>query len=227
MIVTALIMGFAGSMHCVGMCSPLAMAVSSMNANALVNKIIYNIGRIFTYGLLGGVVTTASFITPLSKYQNLVSITLGVGLLLIAAGLLKPTIPYLSKTISAFTSLLKSLFAKFLKRKNYGSIFFLGVLNGFLPCGLVLIALTYALTLKSTIDGFTFMLFFGVGTLPVMLGLTGILQHSINRFNLNLKNVTTGMLILSGILLIARVFIMELPHHPSVEEGIIDIVLCK
>ena len=227
MIVTALIMGFAGSMHCVGMCSPLAMAVSSMNANALLNKIIYNTGRIFTYGLLGAAVTTTGFITPLSKYQNLVSIILGIGLLLIAAGLLKPTIPFLSQAVGSFTVLLKSLFAKFIKKKNYGSILFLGVLNGFLPCGLVLIALTYALTLNSTLDGFTFMLLFGAGTLPVMLGLTGVLQYSIIRFNLNLKSITTGMLILSGALLIARVFITELPHHPSIEEGIIDIVLCK
>lgn len=227
MLVTALIMGLAGSLHCVGMCSPLAMVVSNMNPHAFLNRIVYNTGRILIYGALGALAASAGFIIPLSKFQNLISILLGMILLLVGIGLLKPTIPLLSKVVSKFTSFIKNLFAKFLMRKTYGSVFFLGALNGLLPCGLVLIALTYCLTLQSPAEGFSFMIVFGAGTLPVMLGLTSLISALVKQFNFNIRYFTTGMLIASGILLIARVFIVQLPHKASLQQGVIDIVLCR
>ncbi len=74
MLITALIMGFAGSLHCAGMCSPLVMAMTSMKRGALINKLIYNSGRILTYGFFGALVSSVGAILPLSKYQNLFSI---------------------------------------------------------------------------------------------------------------------------------------------------------
>ena len=227
MLVTALIMGFAGSLHCVGMCSPLAMAVSNMNPQAFLNRIIYNIGRMLMYGILGTLIASAGYIIPISKFQNLVSILLGIALLLIGVGLLKANIPFLTKVVTTFTGFIKNLFAKYLTRKSYRSVFLLGMLNGLLPCGLVLIALTYSLTLQSPWQGFIFMVVFGAGTLPVMLGLTSIISQLVQRFNFSLRHITTGMLIASGILLIARVFIVQLPHHPNIQQGVIDIVLCR
>jgi sulfite exporter TauE/SafE len=112
-------------------------------------------------------------------------------------------------------------------RKTYGSVFMLGALNGLLPCGLVLVALTYCLSLQSPIAGFSFMIVFGAGTLPVMLGLTSLISVLVKKFNFNLRYFTTGMLIASGILLIARVFIVQLPHKASLQQGVIDIVLCR
>ncbi len=227
MVVTALVMGLAGSLHCVGMCSPLAMAVSNMNPKAIFNRGVYNAGRILTYGILGSLVASAGYLLPLSKFQNLISILLGMALLLVGLGLLKPNIPILSKAVGKFASLIKNLFSKFLRQKNYGAVFFLGTLNGLLPCGLVLVALSYCLTLQSPVEGFYFMLMFGAGTLPVMLGLTSIIPSLVKRFSFNIHYITSGMLVVSGILLIARVFIVHLPHHTSVQEGVIDIVLCR
>jgi sulfite exporter TauE/SafE len=70
------------------------------------------------------------------------------------------------------------------------------------------------------------MILFGLGTLPVMLGLTSILSRMIKQFHLNVQQVTSAMLILSGALLIARVFIIHVPHHHSIERSVVDIVLC-
>lgn len=227
MWVTALIMGLAGSLHCVGMCSPLAMAVANSHSVVSTNRMVYNAGRILTYGALGTIVASLGFIIPIFKFQNLVSIVLGIALLLVGIGTLKTNIPLLSAFVGRQTTKLKILFSKFLLRKNVGSVLLLGSLNGLLPCGLVYIALTYCLTLQSPWEGFGFMAFFGTGTLPVMLGLTGFIQQLVKRFNLSLKHVTSGMMILAGILLIARVFIVHLPHKTSLQEGVIDIVLCK
>jgi len=226
MVLTALIMGLTGSLHCVGMCSPLAMAVGNMNARAFLNRVIYNAGRIVTYGMLGLAIAGVGLAFPISKFQNLVSVLLGVILLLAGIGLLKVNIPIFSRALGTLTSTIKKLFTKFLNRKNFGSVFLLGTLNGILPCGLVWIALTYSLTLQSPLAGFSFMMLFGVGTLPVMLGFTSIITQLLKRFNFNFQHITSAMLILSGILLIVRVFIIHLPHHHSLQQGVVDIVLC-
>ena len=227
MVLTALIMGLTGSLHCVGMCSPLAMAVGNMNTRAFLNRVTYNAGRIVTYGVLGLGIAGVGLALPISKFQNLVSVFLGVILLLAGIGLLKVNIPIFSRAIGTLTYTIKKLFTKFLNRKNFGSVFLLGTLNGILPCGLVWIALTYSLTLQSPLAGFSFMVLFGVGTLPVMLGFTSIITQLLKRFNFNFQHITSAMLILSGILLIVRVFIIHLPHHHSLQQGVIDIVLCN
>lgn len=225
MILTALLMGFAGSFHCVGMCSPLVMAVSGHGNKAIINRIIYNTGRIATYGILGALTATAGLALPLSKFQNVLSLLLGGLLILISVAQLRIHIPGLTKAVVSFTTYLKKLFSKYIQRKNAGSLLILGTLNGLLPCGLTLLALTYCLTLADPLSGFNYMLLFGVGTLPVMLGLTSILSELIKRYNLNLRKITTVMLLLSGCLLIARVFLIHEPSHE--EQHLVDIVLCR
>lgn len=227
MLVTALIMGFAGSLHCAGMCSPLVMAVSTVSKRAVLNRLVYNSGRILVYGALGAAATALGYIVPLSKFQNLVSIVLGIIILLVGLGLLRPTIPIISHAVARVTGFIKTAFAKFLARKNYGATFLLGMLNGLLPCGLILVALTFCLTVSSALEGFQFMIVFGAGTLPVMFGLPSIIAGLVKRFNFRVQNIVTGMLIGSGVLLIARVFLIQLPHHPSIQQGVIDIVLCR
>ncbi len=227
MVLTALIMGLTGSLHCVGMCSPLAMAVGNMSARTFLNRIIYNAGRIVTYGLLGLAIAGVGLAFPVSKFQNLVSILLGIILLLAGTGLMKVNIPILSRAIGTLTFTLKNIFTRFLNRKNFGSVFLLGTLNGILPCGLVWIALTYSFTLQSAMEGFSFMILFGIGTLPVMLGFTSVITQLLKRFNFNFRRITSAMLILSGILLIVRVFIVHLPHQHSLQQGVVDIVLCN
>jgi sulfite exporter TauE/SafE len=227
MVLTALVMGFAGSLHCIGMCSPLAMAVTNLNPRVALNRLIYNVGRIFTYGILGAIVGTLGWTMPFGNFQNLVSILLGVTLLIFGVlGVSNLRVPGLTNILQHATTYLKKLFGKFLQQKNYSSVLILGSLNGILPCGLTFLALTFCLTLNSPIDSFYYMVLFGLGTLPAMLGFTAILMSFLKRFNVSLRKVTTTMLILSGCLLIARVFLFH--HHNLPEEhGMVDIILCR
>lgn len=228
MWLTALILGFAGSMHCAGMCSPLVMAVTTMKPSAFVNRGIYNAGRILTYGLLGAIVATAGMILPLRNLQNVLSILLGLSLVLIGLGGLKSVqIPWLTPGVRRITALLKKRFAHHLAQKTRAAIFMMGALNGILPCGLTFIALTWCLTLQGPVDGLNFMLLFGAGTLPVMLGLTGILPLLSRRFNFSIQKLTTSMLIFSGVVLIARVFVVHLPHTTSTHGGLMEIMMCR
>jgi uncharacterized protein len=228
MLWTAIILGFAGSFHCMGMCSPLAMAVANLSPNVIVNRVFYNGGRIFTYALLGGVVASIGLGFPLMRYQNLLSILLGILLVVIGFtgnSFIKVTV--ITKTLGRASLFVKKLFSKFIQTKSYASTFILGSLNGLLPCGLSFLALTYCLTLAGPSDGFIFMIAFGIGTVPAMVGFTSIFYWIIDRFKFKINQLTTGMLIVSGLLLIGRVFLVHAPHVNPVHKSVVDIVLCR
>jgi uncharacterized protein len=226
MWITALILGFAGSMHCLGMCSPLVMAVTSMTPKSILNRVVYNSGRILTYASMGAVVSSAGLVLPLHEFQNIVSIALGIVLLLLGiGGVKKIKIPGLTFFVQRLGAPIKNRFAHLLKQKKLSGIFALGALNGLLPCGLTAIALTWCVTLRGPADGFNFMLIFGAGTLPVMLGFTALLPVVLKKINWSIHKLSTGMLILSGCLLIARVFLVHVSHAPS--GSMVEIIMCK
>jgi uncharacterized protein len=225
---TAMILGFAGSLHCMGMCSPLAMAVTNLSPNMIVSRLLYNSGRIFTYGIFGSIVASIGAGLPLMRYQNLLSIVLGIALLVIGcAGISLLKIPFFTSAMGGMSLFVKKLFSKYLRTKSYASTFLLGSLNGFLPCGLSFLALTYTITLSGPVEGFVFMAMFGVGTLPVMLGFTSVLHWVVHKFHVSTQRLTTIMLVVSGALLIARVFIVHLPQSGSFADSVVDIVVCR
>jgi sulfite exporter TauE/SafE len=227
MIWTALILGFAGSLHCIGMCSPLAMVVTNVSSKTVINRLLYNIGRILTYGALGALIASIGFAFPIARYQNLLSLIMGLALITIGlANVSAFRVPFVTKSLSKFSKMLKQIFTVFLNRKNFGSTFLLGVFNGFLPCGLSFLALTYCVVLSAPGDGFIFMLLFGVGTLPAMLGFTSLFQWVVKRFNFSAQRFTTSLFVLSGVLLIVRIFLIHVPHANTVGEKMLDIVIC-
>src|SRR5450432_276547 len=81
MVLTAILMGLAGSLHCLAMCSPLAMAATSLQKPFLLNRLAYNGGRVFCYGLLGGLAAALGSLFSFSGFQNVLTISLG-GLLI-------------------------------------------------------------------------------------------------------------------------------------------------
>jgi len=223
MWLTALLLGFAGSLHCVGMCSPLVMAVSQLRKPFIFNRLAYNIGRVLTYGILGAAVSSVGVIFPMSGFQNIFSIALGGVLVLLGIGGIGGfRIPLITDAVQRLTTTLKVLFQKFLQRRTYTSMVALGSLNGLLPCGLTYLALTYCLTLQGPIDGFNFMLLFGVGTLPVMIGLTSVLSFVGKFIRFNSARLTTIIFIVLGSLLIARVVV----QHKSLDSSPEEATLC-
>ena len=220
-------MGLAGSLHCLAMCSPLAIAVTNLRRPFLVNRILYNGGRILTYGLLGALVSAFGSLFKLSGFQNI--LTIGLGCLLVMLGLTGIShirIPFFTGIIQKLTLKIKQFFSEFLKKKSFFSIGMMGMLNGLLPCGLTYLALTYCLTLPGGIDGFFFMLIFGAGTLPVMIGLTSVFQFMINRWKLNFRSLTTIVMLALGALLITRSIYGQHDVHVG-PDTVEDIVVCK
>jgi sulfite exporter TauE/SafE len=214
---TALFMGLAGSLHCLGMCTPLVLLTTGKSTALSTKRLIYNSGRIVTYGLQGALVSSFGSLLDLAGVQQSVSITLGV--LLVLAGIAGTTlrISFLSVPLQKFTLFLKSSFAHFLSIRSPWSTAALGMLNGILPCGLTYVALAYCITLPSTADGFLFMVIFGSGTLPVMLGVTSLFQIVVTKLKLNFRLITTSTLIVVGTLLVARTY---MSHKAAASDGV-------
>jgi len=207
---TALVMGFAGSLHCAGMCSPLAMAVTA-HRPFLVNKISYNSGRIFTYGILGYIAASFGSLFNITPYQGFISFSIGILFLLIGIGAISGIqIPYVSSLLTRFTNKLKSYFQFWLNKRSHFAVWVMGMLNGLLPCGLTYLAVTYCFILPVGMEGFWFMILFGIGTWPVMIGFTWLLGIGFKKIKLNYQRITTLVFIMIGVWLVARVMI----NHP-------------
>lgn len=225
MFYTALIMGLAGSLHCAGMCSPLAVAVTNKKP-FLLSGILYNSGRVLIYALLGALAATFGSALHLAPYQQTISIVLGVAFLLIGAGLFGTQVPYLGAWVVKFTSYLKKIFGKVLQQKSSFTTFTLGMINGLLPCGLTYLALSACLILPSASEGFLFMIFFGLGTWPVMVGFTRLLNIAFLKNPFSLGRFSKIAMIAIGCLLLFRVWYVH-PHHSDEMVTSNSSVICK
>lgn len=167
----AFVTGLASSLHCIGMCGPIALALPVGRLNKvekLLAKLLYNFGRILTYSLLGiflGYFGKQFFI---AGWQQILSISVGVFLLF---NLISNK--YFPLNFSSKISHQVSTFFKEILTIQYKYKFVLfGILNGFLPCGMVYLALAGALVTATPYSGAMFMAFFGLGTVPLMLSIS-------------------------------------------------------
>jgi sulfite exporter TauE/SafE len=204
------------------------MAVTNLTRSVVLNRLLYNGGRIITYAILGSLFSGAGSLLPISPYQYLLSLLFGVVIIIVAFFRIGHSrIPFLFVAVNRLTTFLKEKFAVLLSRKTPAAVFLMGMLNGFLPCGMTLVALSYCLLLAGPMDGFNFMLLFGVGTLPVMLGFAPMLSIVIRKLNFSLQKATTVMMVCSGVILVARVFIQASVEAGYKSAGIVDIILCR
>jgi sulfite exporter TauE/SafE len=203
---TALIMGIAGSLHCAGMCSPL-VAAATLNKPFLPAKLLYNGGRILTYGFLGALAATVGTLLNLRPFQNYLSLVLGLLLILVGlGGITRWRMPVVQRIVARLVHVLKGWLGITLRGKGPGLLFITGMLNGLLPCGLTYLALVFCFTLPGSAAGFLYMVVFGMGTLPVMMGVSWLWGWLIQRFSLRLQTLTMVALVVMGGLLIGRVW---------------------
>ncbi len=170
---TGFLVGLAGSLHCVGMCGPIVLALPSSEKSRLkifLGRILYNAGRIVTYALMGALFGLfGSRIILFTLQQNL---SIAIGLLIIIYILTPKKIKNkLSGSIfyKKIFSLLESNFTNLFSRRSSTSLFAVGLLNGLLPCGFVYMGIAGAVSTGGWLNGFFYMFLFGLGTLPVML----------------------------------------------------------
>lgn len=206
-VISAILIGFAGSLHCAGMCGPLMLsALYDKNNSTLSVKrwVSYHAGRLSAYatwGMLFGMIGTS--LTIFGWQQN-ISIALGVIIIITAISLMAfPNLEAIIGNMIFFRLLKEKLITKYgLQKKN--NIFLKGILNGILPCGLVYMAMAGAIGMQNPFKGGLFMLLFGIGTLPVLF----IVLIAGSKISYSLRKYFFAfypyMILIIGLLLIIR-----------------------
>lgn len=172
MLLSALIFGLLGSFHCIGMCGPIAFLLPldrDNKLNKLLQIFLYHFGRIFSYAIIGLAFGVVGKSLALFGLQQQLSIIIGVIMLVLVLipkrkfGKFNP-----ENAGFKFVNKIKNHLGHELKKKRPDTFFTVGFLNGFLPCGLVYMAVLGAIAVGSAIEGSLYMVLFGMGTIPLM-----------------------------------------------------------
>ena len=172
-LIAGFTLGFAGSLHCVGMCGPLSLALPTHHLSGsmkLLSLLLYQFGRIITYSVMGFIFALAGRGIYMAGVKQWFSVTLGMLVLLVA-------LLYFVKQGSIHLSFLNRFYltvseqiGKIIQRHpGISGFLLLGMANGLLPCGMVYIALAATLSFYKVYEGIGFMAMFGAGTLPAMM----------------------------------------------------------
>lgn len=225
---TAFTIGLFGSLHCVGMCGPIALTVGGKEKwQALINGLLYNLGRTITYTLMGAIIGLLGKGLFLAGFQKFFSIGIGAALLLIA--LLSINVETKILKITAINRLvfkLKAGMGQWLGNQRKAGKLTVGMLNGLLPCGLVYMAIVGALSTASAISGMAYMAAFGLGTIPLML-LTGFMGNFASlRFRNLIRRAYPYFLVLFALLFLFRGFNFHVPGDFFFWEEMKDVPMC-
>ena len=216
LIISALVLGFASGFHCVGMCGPIALSMGLSRrqaANFYLQNLTYQFGRIATYSLLGAVLGIVGAGFQMSGFQNSLSIIAGILLIVMAVFSFggkdfASKIPFLSR----FLYSVKMNLGKLLRKSDYQSRFLTGVLNGFLPCGMVYMGLTASLAAGGIWQSALFMSLFGLGTLPFMFAVVLVGNLMSQSFRTRILKVVPVLMIILGGLFILRGMQLGIPY---------------
>jgi len=224
MLWSAFLIGLFGSFHCIGMCGPIALALPIQNKstiNLISGRLLYNVGRAITYAVIGLLFGLIGQSLSLAGFQQSVSIIAGILILLMV--LLPSKFSqklYLLKPAYGFTNFLKRKFRVLLKQKSIASTFFIGLLNGILPCGLVYIAVAGAIATGHYLDGAAYMFVFGIGTLPIMLAVSlagNFISINVRR---RINNMIPAFMIILAFLFILRGMNLGIPYvSPQLQQS--------
>lgn len=167
-------MGLFGSLHCIGMCGGLIMACSLKFGKGFAFSVVYNIGRISSYALIGvlmGLLGKGALTSDLFMLREILPVVAGVVMILIGLDILGVLPSALKRRLSSILprKTIDGFITKWLKKSGRSPALFLGVLNGLIPCGLVYAAALKASTTGSPLSGAMVMASLGAGTLLPLL----------------------------------------------------------
>ncbi len=216
MLYSAFIFGLISSFHCIGMCGPIAMMlpVDRNNEAKKVTQIItYHIGKLTAYGILGLIFGLLGRSFYLAGMQQQLSIIVGVLMIVVALVPEKVFAKYnFSKPVYKIISKVKSNLGQQFKNKSYKSLFTIGLLNGFLPCGMVYVAIFGAIAMQSVSLGVLYMLLFGIGTIPMLTAVIYISNVLSFSFRGTLQKIIPVVAVVIGMLFIIRGLGLDIPY---------------
>ncbi|HVZ97756.1 MAG TPA: sulfite exporter TauE/SafE family protein [Chitinophagaceae bacterium] len=221
-IIAGFTLGAIGSMHCVGMCGPLAMALPVQNFSKqkkLSAISLYQLGRIFTYSILGLIFGIAGRHIYLAGYQQWFSIIMGAVVVILVVQYLIFKKSAQPAFLNRFYSRVQKAIIYFLRSNKIRNYFLLGTANGLLPCGMVYVAIAGALTFTNVLHSTLFMVGFGAGTLPAMMAISYFGQFIKLSVRNQFRKALPVFATIIGILLILRGLNLGIPFISPVLPG--------
>jgi len=216
MLSTALVLGLLGSLHCIGMCGPIAFMLPLNRQDSLRQwgqLGLYHLGRLFAYGIIGLVFGLIGQGLYLFGFQQKLSIVLGalmILLVLIPGKFFRKL--KISQPIYRWVGRLKSALGSRLKEGDPDAFLSIGFLNGFLPCGLVYMALVGAMAMASAPMGSLYMMIFGLGTVPLMSAAALMGKYLKGRWLPTVRKWIPVFVVMVGILFILRGMGLGIPY---------------
>ncbi|MFT5765963.1 MAG: sulfite exporter TauE/SafE [Saprospiraceae bacterium] len=212
---TAFTLGLFGSLHCIGMCGPIALSLPYQDATkfrTLLNVLIYNFGRTFTYTIIGVIPGLLGLGVFLSGYQTSLSIALGILFICIAVFSINLERQVLKLAwYKRFNTWLQAQFKLQFQKRTRTTLLSIGLLNGFLPCGMVYLAVAGAFTQSHILDSMLYMLFFGLGTFPLMVMMSFFGNWISLKFRKSLFKIAPFIIFFFGVLFLWRGLQIDLP----------------
>ena len=216
MLFTAFIFGLISSFHCIGMCGPIAMMLPidrNNQAKKVTQIITYHLGRLFAYSTIGFIFGMLGKGFLLAGMQQKMSIFIGIAMILIILIPEKVVANYnFSKPIFKVISKIKTTLGSQFKNKSYKSLFTIGLLNGFLPCGMVYVALFGAIAMQSPTFGVLYMVLFGLGTVPMMSSIVYLNSFLTISIRNKIQKVIPYVAVFIGIVFILRGLGLGIPY---------------
>jgi sulfite exporter TauE/SafE len=216
MLYTAFLFGLISSLHCIGMCGPIAMMLPvdrNSQAKKVTQILTYHLGRLTAYGSIGfvfGMLGKGFFMAGIQ--QNL-SIFIGVAMIVVILVPEKTLANYnFSKPVFKLISKIKSTLGSQFRKKSYKSLFTIGLLNGFLPCGMIYVALFGSIAMQSESLGVLYMILFGLGTVPLMSSVVYINSYLTVPIRNKIQKLIPYVAILIGVLFILRGLGLGIPY---------------
>ena len=228
--VAALGLGLGTSLHCLGMCGPIAFSLglgAENKFNFTLKNITYQLGRVTTYATLGAILGFIGQGLSFAGFQKYLSIIVGILMITMALMPKNLSVSSTNKFIGRLLIKLKSNLGSFIRRKDYGSLYITGILNGLLPCGMVYIALAAALGVGNVGGSALFMTLFGLGTIPLMF--LAVLFGSVVSVGIRNKilNFIPVITMVIGVLFILRGLELGIPYlSPPAEALSIEAEAC-
>lgn len=193
-LLTAFLLGFMGSVHCMGMCGGIVGALSLSTGkqqihpkpiNPFLIQLGYHFGRILTYALLGLIAGAAGlWLASTHDYAGLILRSLS-GVMLILMGVylfgLTQSLTWLERLGATLWQKLQPLTQHLLPVTTYSHAFKLGLIWGFLPCGLIYSTLSWAIVSANPLQSAGLMICFGFGTLPALFTFA-LFTEKLNQF---------------------------------------------
>lgn len=175
-VYSAFLVGFLGSFHCAGMCGPIALALplhTASKKSIVTGRLLYNSGRVITYAFLGLIVGILGHTISLAGFQGPLSVISGILILLVVfLPFLFNRFDGLTRFSNLYSGKIKSAFRTLFGQRSKLTLLSIGLVNGFLPCGFVYLALAAAVAGGTVQGSILYMTLFGLGTIPMMLALS-------------------------------------------------------